>query len=128
MNINGVGALADKPNWIYADQESVATVAHSSKLFMVLLVSSIMILPLAGVFILPIPEAESIGPCGMIRGEIIEKDTDIVYQILTQHELIIIPDNAENNSTQIIIVPWAVYETYEVCDIYDGPLCGIVRH
>tara|TARA_Y100001951_G_C11048499_1_gene134261 strand:+ start:97 stop:483 length:387 start_codon:yes stop_codon:yes gene_type:complete len=128
MNINGVGALADKPNWIYADQESVATVAHSSKLFMVLLVSSIMILPLAGVFILPIPEAESIGPCGMIRGEIIEKDTDIVYQILTQHELIIIPDNAENNSTQIIIVPWAVYETYEVGDIYDGPLCGIVRH
>ncbi len=95
---------------------------------MVMLVSSIMILPLAGVFILPIPEAESLGPCERIRGEIIEKDTDIVYQILTQHELIIIPDHAENNSTQIIIVPWAVYERYEVGDIYDGPLCGIQRN
>ncbi len=95
---------------------------------MVLLVSSITILPLAGVFIFPIPEAESIGPCGMIRGEIIEKDTDIVYQILTQHELIISPEDAKNNSTQIIIVPWAVYERYEVGDIYDGPLCGIQRN
>ncbi len=94
---------------------------------MILLVSSIMILPLAGVFIFPIPDAESIGPCGMIRGEIIEKDTDTVYQILTQHELIIIEDPGDNNSTQIIIVPWAVYEQYEVGDIYDGPLCGINR-
>ena len=58
----------------------------------------------------------------------IEKDTDIVYQILTQHELIIVPDHAENNSTQIIIVPWAVYEQYEVGDIYEGPLCGIDRN
>ncbi len=95
---------------------------------MVILVSIIMIMPLAGVFIFPIPESESFGPCGMIRGEIIEKDTDIVYQILTQHELIIVPDHAENNSTQIIIVPWAVYEQYEVGDIYEGPLCGIDRN